>query len=167
MPHIYGCIDTPTIGITTTIITTIPPRCRPRAVRLTLARPQARRPHRPHHAQSGGLLGPDVAAREVGVVHASWVARVCLCLCLHLGLASTVRVRIARQGTSLGTAARLGWTFPPPLFALLPLFACRTLTGVGTRAGMGETQIEIDRRLIREKISKLKVELKNSLKSSI
>ena len=32
--------------------------------------------------------------------------------------------------------------------------------GVGTRAGMGETQIEIDRRLIRDKISKLKVDLK-------
>ena len=36
----------------------------------------------------------------------------------------------------------------------------RQMGGVGTRAGMGETQIEIDRRLIREKISKLKVELK-------
>ena len=32
----------------------------------------------------------------------------------------------------------------------------RQMGGVGTRAGMGETQIEIDRRLIREKISKLK-----------
>jgi GTP-binding protein HflX len=32
--------------------------------------------------------------------------------------------------------------------------------GVGTRAGMGETQIEIDRRLIRNKISNLKLELK-------
>ena len=32
--------------------------------------------------------------------------------------------------------------------------------GVGTRAGMGETQIEIDRRLIRDKISKLKLDLK-------
>ena len=32
--------------------------------------------------------------------------------------------------------------------------------GVGTRAGMGETQIEIDRRLVRDKISKLKAELK-------
>ena len=32
--------------------------------------------------------------------------------------------------------------------------------GVGTRAGMGETQIEIDRRLIRDKISKLKADLK-------
>ena len=31
--------------------------------------------------------------------------------------------------------------------------------GVGTRAGMGETQIEIDRRLIRDKISKLKLDL--------
>ena len=36
----------------------------------------------------------------------------------------------------------------------------RQMGGVGTRAGMGETQIEIDRRLIREKISKLKVDLK-------
>ena len=36
----------------------------------------------------------------------------------------------------------------------------RQMGGVGTRAGMGETQIEIDRRLIRDKISKLKVELK-------
>ena len=32
--------------------------------------------------------------------------------------------------------------------------------GVGTRAGMGETQIEIDRRLIRTKISKLNKDLK-------
>ena len=31
--------------------------------------------------------------------------------------------------------------------------------GIGTRAGMGETQIEIDRRLIRTRISKLKKEL--------
>ena len=31
--------------------------------------------------------------------------------------------------------------------------------GVGTRAGMGETQIEVDRRLIRDKISKLKLDL--------
>ena len=31
--------------------------------------------------------------------------------------------------------------------------------GVGTRAGMGETQIEIDRRLVRDKISKLKLDL--------
>mgnify|MGYP001225135987 CR=1 FL=1 len=36
----------------------------------------------------------------------------------------------------------------------------RQMGGVGTRAGMGETQIEIDRRLVREKISKLKVDLK-------
>ena len=36
----------------------------------------------------------------------------------------------------------------------------RQMGGVGTRAGMGETQIEIDRRLIRDKISKLKVDLK-------
>jgi len=36
----------------------------------------------------------------------------------------------------------------------------RQMGGVGTRAGMGETQIEIDRRLVRDKISKLKVELK-------
>ncbi len=36
----------------------------------------------------------------------------------------------------------------------------RQMGGVGTRAGMGETQIEIDRRLVREKISKLKIELK-------
>ena len=36
----------------------------------------------------------------------------------------------------------------------------RQMGGVGTRAGMGETQIEIDRRLVREKISKLKVNLK-------
>ena len=31
----------------------------------------------------------------------------------------------------------------------------RQMGGVGTRAGMGETQIEVDRRLIRDKISKL------------
>jgi len=36
----------------------------------------------------------------------------------------------------------------------------RQMGGVGTRAGMGETQIEIDRRLIRYKISKLKIDLK-------
>ena len=36
----------------------------------------------------------------------------------------------------------------------------RQMGGVGTRAGMGETQIEIDRRLIRDKISKLKADLK-------
>ena len=35
----------------------------------------------------------------------------------------------------------------------------RQMGGVGTRAGMGETQIEIDRRLIRDKISKLKLDL--------
>lgn len=32
--------------------------------------------------------------------------------------------------------------------------------GVGTRGGMGETQIEIDRRIVKEKISKLKEQLK-------
>ena len=36
----------------------------------------------------------------------------------------------------------------------------RQMGGVGTRAGMGETQIEIDRRLVRDKISKLKMDLK-------
>ena len=36
----------------------------------------------------------------------------------------------------------------------------RQMGGVGTRAGMGETQIEIDSRLIRDKISKLKLDLK-------
>jgi len=35
----------------------------------------------------------------------------------------------------------------------------RQMGGIGTRAGMGETQIEIDRRLIRNRISKLKKEL--------
>jgi len=35
----------------------------------------------------------------------------------------------------------------------------RQMGGIGTRAGMGETQIEIDRRLIRTRIAKLKVEL--------
>ena len=35
----------------------------------------------------------------------------------------------------------------------------RQMGGIGTRAGMGETQIEIDRRLIRTRISKLKIEL--------
>ena len=35
----------------------------------------------------------------------------------------------------------------------------RQMGGIGTRAGMGETQIEIDRRLIRKRISKLKKEL--------
>ncbi|MBQ9660292.1 MAG: GTPase HflX [Bacteroidales bacterium] len=32
--------------------------------------------------------------------------------------------------------------------------------GMGTRGGMGETQIEVDRRIVRERISKLKEELK-------
>ena len=36
----------------------------------------------------------------------------------------------------------------------------RQMGGVGTRAGMGETQIEIDRRLVRDKISKLKLDIK-------
>ena len=35
----------------------------------------------------------------------------------------------------------------------------RQMGGVGTRAGAGETQIEVDRRLIRNRISKLKSEL--------
>lgn len=35
----------------------------------------------------------------------------------------------------------------------------RQMGGIGTRAGMGETQIEVDRRLIRTKISKLKKDL--------
>ncbi len=35
----------------------------------------------------------------------------------------------------------------------------RQMGGIGTRAGMGETQIEIDRRLIRTRISRLKKEL--------
>jgi len=35
----------------------------------------------------------------------------------------------------------------------------RQMGGIGTRAGMGETQIEIDRRLIRERISRLKKDL--------
>jgi len=35
----------------------------------------------------------------------------------------------------------------------------RQMGGIGTRAGMGETQIEIDRRIIRNKITKLKKEL--------
>ena len=35
----------------------------------------------------------------------------------------------------------------------------RQMGGVGTRSGMGETQIEVDRRLIRDKISKLKLDL--------
>ena len=36
----------------------------------------------------------------------------------------------------------------------------RQMGGIGTRAGMGETQIEIDRRLIRTRISRLKKELR-------
>ena len=36
----------------------------------------------------------------------------------------------------------------------------RQMGGIGTRAGMGETQIEIDRRLIRTRITKLKKELR-------
>ena len=36
----------------------------------------------------------------------------------------------------------------------------RQMGGIGTRAGMGETQIEIDRRLIRTRISHLKTELR-------
>lgn len=35
----------------------------------------------------------------------------------------------------------------------------RQMGGIGTRAGMGETQIEVDRRLIRTKITKLKKDL--------
>ena len=35
----------------------------------------------------------------------------------------------------------------------------RQMGGIGTRAGMGESQIEIDRRLIRQRISKLKKDL--------
>ncbi len=35
----------------------------------------------------------------------------------------------------------------------------RQMGGVGTRAGAGETQIEVDRRLVRDKISKLKIQL--------
>ena len=37
----------------------------------------------------------------------------------------------------------------------------RQMGGIGTRAGMGETQIEVDRRIVRTKISKLKKELKH------
>jgi len=37
----------------------------------------------------------------------------------------------------------------------------RQMGGVGTRGGPGETQIEIDRRLIRNQITKLKLDLKN------
>ena len=36
----------------------------------------------------------------------------------------------------------------------------RQMGGIGTRAGMGETQIEVDRRIIRTNISKLKTKLK-------
>ena len=36
----------------------------------------------------------------------------------------------------------------------------RQMGGIGARAGMGETQIEIDRRLIRTRISRLKKDLK-------
>ena len=36
----------------------------------------------------------------------------------------------------------------------------RQMGGIGTRAGMGETQIEVDRRIVRTKINKLKNELK-------
>ena len=43
----------------------------------------------------------------------------------------------------------------------------RQMGGVGTRAGAGETQIEVDRRLIRNKISKLKKELKKIQKQRI
>ena len=37
----------------------------------------------------------------------------------------------------------------------------RQMGGIGTRAGMGETQIEIDRRIIRTRITKLKKDLEN------
>jgi len=37
----------------------------------------------------------------------------------------------------------------------------RQMGGIGTRAGMGETQIEVDRRIVRTRINKLKKELKN------
>ena len=37
----------------------------------------------------------------------------------------------------------------------------RQMGGIGTRAGMGETQIEVDRRLIRNRITRLKKELKS------
>mgnify|MGYP001291421811 CR=1 FL=1 len=36
----------------------------------------------------------------------------------------------------------------------------RQMGGIGTRAGMGETQIEVDRRIVRTRINKLKNELK-------
>ena len=35
----------------------------------------------------------------------------------------------------------------------------RQMGGIGTRAGMGETQIEVDRRLIRTRITRLKKDL--------
>jgi GTP-binding protein HflX len=40
----------------------------------------------------------------------------------------------------------------------------RQMGGIGTRAGMGETQIEVDRRLIRTRISRLKKELTKIIK---
>ena len=43
----------------------------------------------------------------------------------------------------------------------------RQMGGIGTRAGMGETQIEIDRRLIRNRISKLKKELQKIEKERV
>ena len=43
----------------------------------------------------------------------------------------------------------------------------RQMGGIGSRAGMGETQIEIDRRLIRTRISKLKKELKKIEKERV
>jgi len=43
----------------------------------------------------------------------------------------------------------------------------RQMGGIGTRAGAGETQIEIDRRLIRTKISKLKRQIKSIEKERI
>lgn len=43
----------------------------------------------------------------------------------------------------------------------------RQMGGIGTRAGMGETQIEVDRRLIRTKISKLKKDLDSIEKERI
>ena len=43
----------------------------------------------------------------------------------------------------------------------------RQMGGIGTRAGMGETQIEIDRRLVRTRISKLKKELQKIEKERV
>lgn len=43
----------------------------------------------------------------------------------------------------------------------------RQMGGIGTRAGMGETQIEVDRRLIRTRISKLKKELEKIEKERV